>query len=58
MCAVHLLPNSSKIYQRLQGEYQEAYDLLDSFADRSTQHFQRHAVCGFLRHAQVTEVST
>lgn len=42
----------------VQGEYQEAYDLLDSYADKSTHHFQRHAVCGFLRHAQVTEVHT
>lgn len=52
---MHCLLPSRLIY--LQGEYQEAYDLLDSFADRSTKHFQRHAVCGSLRHAQVAEVS-
>lgn len=39
-----------------QGDYQEGYDVLDSSCEKSTQHFQRAAVCGFLRHAQVCEV--
>ena len=40
----------------MQGEYQDAYDVLDSISSKSTQHFYRAAVCGFLRHAQVSEV--
>ncbi|DBA95870.1 hypothetical protein WJX77_002544 [Trebouxia sp. C0004] len=39
-----------------QGEYQDAYDVLDSISSKSTQHFYRAAVCGFLRHAQVSEI--
>ena len=42
----------------MQGSYQEAYDVLDSSYEKSTQRFQRAAVCGFLRHAQVSEVCT
>ena len=44
--------------QAMQGSYQEAYDVLDSSYEKSTQQFQRAAVCGFLRHAQVSEVCT
>ena len=40
----------------MQGSYQEAYDVLDSSYEKSKQQFQRAAVCGFLRHAQVSEV--
>lgn len=39
-----------------QGEYQDAYDVLDSISSKSTQDFYRAAVCGFLRHAQVSEI--
>ncbi|DBB18902.1 TPA: hypothetical protein ACH3X3_000484 [Trebouxia sp. C0006] len=38
-----------------QGEYQDAYDVLDSISSKSTQHFCRAAVCGYLRYAQVSE---
>ena len=41
----------------MQGEYQDAYDVLDSVNSNSTQEFHRAVVCGFLRHAQVCEVS-
>lgn len=41
----------------MQGDYQDAYDVLDSISAKSTQHFHRAATCGFLRHAQVCEVS-
>ncbi|DBA75933.1 TPA: hypothetical protein ACH3X2_008992 [Trebouxia sp. C0005] len=39
-----------------QGEYQDAYDVLDSISSKSTQQFYRTALCGFLRHAQVSEI--
>ncbi|KAL3140399.1 hypothetical protein ABBQ38_004659 [Trebouxia sp. C0009 RCD-2024] len=38
------------------GDYQEAYDVLDSSNDKRTQQFHRAAVSGFLRHAQVSEI--
>lgn len=52
------IPQSHLTYtvKQMQGSYQEAYDVLDSSYEKSTQQFQRAAVCGFLRHAQVSEV--
>ncbi|KAL3153705.1 hypothetical protein ABBQ32_013302 [Trebouxia sp. C0010 RCD-2024] len=38
------------------GDYQEAYDVLDSSNDTRTQPFHTAAVSGFLRHAQVSEI--
>ena len=46
----------AKFHVPMQGEYQDAYDVLDSISSKSTPHFYRAAVCGYLRYAQVSEV--